>query len=207
MEQPRSLLESGQVVFVGEASPLTWLIRDQVQSKAFHRPIFRRHVSVIEEHSTAVPAVADGFPHTTALQSLVLDAFCARFLPLYPIIAGTKLLRDWSRGTIPPLLKYSVVFIGAVHTPAEVFTQVGAYSKANALDAIYYKAKQIYDADTETDRICLIQSMFMLQFRFGLAPSYKDSFWWASNAVSLAQTVGLHRSARYVALPPDDKRL
>ncbi|GKZ30766.1 hypothetical protein AbraIFM66950_010199 [Aspergillus brasiliensis] len=199
--------ESGQIVFVGEASPLTWLARNQVPGKAFHRPIVRRHVSGVEEHSTALSAAADSVSYISSLQSLLLDAFCARFLPLYPVIAGTKLLRDWSRGTVPPLLKYSVLFIGAVHTAAEAFEQLGAYSKADALDAIYYKAKQIYDSDTEADRICLIQSMFMLQFRFGSEPCYKNSFWWSSNAVSLAQTVGLHRSTRHVALPSEDKRL
>ncbi|OJJ73165.1 hypothetical protein ASPBRDRAFT_493470 [Aspergillus brasiliensis CBS 101740] len=207
VEQPCPPLESGQIVFVGEASPLTWLARNQVPDKAFHRPIVGRHVSGVEEHSTALSATADSVSHMNSLQSLLLDAFCARFLPLYPIIAGTKLLHDWSRGTIPPLLKYSVLFIGALHTAAEAFEQLGAYSKADALDAIYYKAKQIYDSDTEADRICLIQSMFMLQFRFGSEPCYKNSLWWSSNAVSLAQTVGLHRSTRHVALPLEDKRL
>ncbi|GKZ22362.1 hypothetical protein AbraCBS73388_008505 [Aspergillus brasiliensis] len=207
VEHPRPPLESGQIVFVGEASPLTWLARNQVPDKAFHRPIVRRHVSGVEEHSTALSATADSVSHINSLQSLLLDAFCARFLPLYPIIAGTKLLRDWSHGAIPPLLKYSVLFIGAVHTAAEAFEQLGAYSKADALDALYYKAKQIYDSDTEADRICLIQSMFMLQFRFGSEPCYKNSLWWSSNAVSLAQTVGLHRSTRHLALPSEDKRL
>jgi hypothetical protein len=56
------------------------------------------------------------------------------------------------------------------------------------------RAKLLFDLGQETDKIVLVQSALLLSFWFADTEDVKQSWYWTSIALGLAQTLGLHRS-------------
>ena len=197
--------DGGRMVCVGEPSLFFWLDSDQTDSKRVHRTIDEAPLRHCDP--TQLPFSGGEVLVFTEPEQDLLDSFCQNFLPIYPIVNKNDLLESWKSGTISPLLKQSVLFIGALHCKARVLTNAGFSCKQDAMELYHRKARQHYDNDSDLDRVRIIQSMFMLQFRFGTAAGHKDCFWWASAAVNLAQMVGMHRCTKNTTMKPEDQRL
>lgn len=204
----RILVNAGrQTVHVGESSLLVWLLNDKADTKQLHHTFGKAQSRECNDASPQFPVSACESLLTPEMERELLESFCRNFLPLYPIVNEKETLKSWSSGTIPPLLKYSILVIGVVHAPASVLRKAEVSCKQDAIDILYQKARQIYDNDDEVDRVCVVQSMFMLQFRFGLTASHRDCFWWAGGSANLAQTVGMHRSTKGLTIEAKEKRL
>jgi hypothetical protein len=59
---------------------------------------------------------------------------------------------------------------------------------------MYNRAKDLYDADYETDKITVSQALFLMSFWRAGPLLEKDTRHWLGAAISLAQTKGMHRS-------------
>jgi hypothetical protein len=192
---------------MGEPSIFSWLVNDQRDYKHFHHILDETHSP--SESITAVQSLADSNPPLISreLESNLLTSFRQHFYPFYPIVNQGELVDAWKSGCVSPLLKQCVLFVGSIHTPAEVFTDAGFTSRQDAMESFYRKARKLYDQDVEEDRVCIIQSMFMLQFHFGSSMGHRDSLWWQGGAVNLAQIVGMHRCIKDTAMTSAEKRL
>ncbi|KAL1856665.1 hypothetical protein Plec18167_009103 [Paecilomyces lecythidis] len=198
--------EGGRMVHMGESSLFSWLNDDQTNRTSLHRPIDEAQLSNSDSLSPEFPYDGDSLLSADLEQSL-LDSFCQNFLLFYPIMHKNHLMNFWKSGTISPLLRQSVLFIGATHMDENTLLDAGFLHRRQAVETFYLNARRAYDNDIEGDRVCIVQSMFMLQFHFGPTPTHKDCFWWASAAVNLAQLVGMHRSTRGSILTPENQRL
>ncbi|KAI8711054.1 Zn(2)-C6 fungal-type domain-containing protein [Fusarium sp. LHS14.1] len=207
-DSSQALLNTGgQMVYVGEPSLLVWLLSDKTGSKRLHRTIEEAQPRNDNEVSPQPPANTCEELLTPEVERELLDSFYHNFLPLYPILNKKDTVERWRMGTVPPLLKYSILVMGALHAPADTLTKAGFPCKQDAVDMLYRKARQMYDDDDDLDRVCVIQSSFMLQFRFGSTMGHRDCFWWAGGAVNTAQTIGMHRSTKGMAMGPKEYRL
>lgn len=73
--------------------------------------------------------------------------------------------------------------------------QLAGYASRKAMKhGIYRRAKALYDADYEKNKIPLIQSVILLAFWFVDAEDRNGSWHWIGIAISLCQTIGLHRT-------------
>lgn len=197
------------IVHVGESSGFSWLVSGRRDSQSLHRIVDEaqgKNGYGADDHSQAVDSTNEA-PTGADLEQDLFGSFCQNFLPLYPIVNKKDLLKCWEMGTVPPLLKHCILFIGALHAPRSLLTAAGFSERREATEMYYRKARHVYDNTEGLDRVCLVQSMFMLQFRFGPATDHRDCFWWAGAAVNLAQTIGMHRSTKSMALRSEEHRL
>lgn len=92
------------------------------------------------------------------------------------------------------LLFQSVMFAGVASVDMRHLENAGYSSRRDARRDFFNKTRLLYDFDLEADRIPLIQSLLIMTYWYETPDDQKDSHHWMGIAVSLAQTIGLHRN-------------
>lgn len=80
----------------------------------------------------------------------------------------------------------------------DLIRTAGFSDRATARKTHYLRAKALYDADYETDRMTLAAVLLLLGFWWAGPEDQKDTCYWVACATTLAQQLGMHRS--YVEL-------
>lgn len=125
------------------------------------------------------------------LCEVFLEAYFSWFHPCFPILDRHSFFASYVTRTVSPLLFQAILFIGMTHSNEKKF---GYPDRQEARNAAYNHAKDLYDADWETDKVIVCQSLFLMSF-FRAGPLLeKDTRHWLAATVSLAQTKGMHRS-------------
>jgi len=199
-----------QVVYLGETFNLTHLIRaaNPKSPVALHRYTLAPSSTL---PSATPPPVQDAYKLPPA--DVVLDLFAAYFAyfhPYYPVVHRTCFALRYQRLDQPPahlLLLQSVLFAAAGHCKMDVIHRAGYQSRYDARLALFRRAKALYDADHETDKVTLVQSLFLMSFWWNKSTDQKDTWHWLGNAISLAVTIGMHRCTQGSALSAEDQKL
>jgi hypothetical protein len=97
--------------------------------------------------------------------------------------------------------------VAATHCSLEVLSNAGFNSRHEAKRAFYRRAKALYGADYESNRIVNIQALFLLQFWWESPLEQKDAGFWLNGATGLAQGCGMHRSTERAGLSLSERRL
>ncbi|KAN0122880.1 Fungal specific transcription factor domain containing protein [Hyaloscypha variabilis] len=118
------------------------------------------------------------FP-SSEICEVLLRAYFEWFHPCFPILDRYRFSVSYSSKSISALLLHSVLFVGATHCN----------------ENMYNRAKDLYDADYETDKITVSQALFLMSFWRAGPLLEKDTRHWLGAAISLAQTKGMHRSS------------
>lgn len=106
------------------------------------------------------------------------------------------------------LLFQSVMFAGIASVNMRHLENAGYTSRRDARRDFFNKTRLLYDFDLEADRIPLIQSLLIMTYWYETPDDQKDSHHWMGIAVSLAQTIGLHRNPEKSAtIEPARQRL
>ncbi|KAF2655672.1 cutinase transcription factor 1 alpha [Lophiostoma macrostomum CBS 122681] len=143
---------------------------------------------------------ADGafsFP-TGALRQELLEAYFQWFHAHFAIVDEPDIWTSHSSSTISPLLLQAMLFIGVIHCNESVLVSLGCGNRQRAKYLFYTRAKDIYDSEYETSKLTVIQSLFLMSFWRAGALLEKDARHWLGAAISLAQTIALHRSAAHL---------
>lgn len=201
----------GQVVYLGETFNLTYLL-EQSQPEPENRSR-RLHYALPTEHSTEAaqssqtvePLTLDILKRQSAFV-LPPEAVCSRMFeayfqcvqPHYPIIEEVNFLQQHSDLSKPPswLLLQAVLFMAAGHCDESVIRDCGFKSRADARLNLFRRTKAFYDADHENDKVTIVQALFLMSFWWATPMDEKDTWHWLGNAISLALTLGMHRSTR-----------
>lgn len=170
---------------------LQYLIPDAVSAKTVTTPHeTRRKATKIE---TLSREGAFSFPSKDKCETL-FRAYFAWFHPCFPILERTEFYNSYVSNTISPLLLQAVLFVGASYCNKETLDEIGMSDRYEARSNFYNHAKDIYDADYETNRIVACQALFLMSFWRAGPLLEKDTRHWLGAAISLAQTKGMHRS-------------
>jgi hypothetical protein len=125
----------------------------------------------------------------------LLKAYFQWFHPCFAIVDEIDFWSQHRAKTLSPLLLQAMLFVGVLHCEDQTLIELGHGSRHRAKFVFYNRAKDIYDADFETRKITVIQSLFLMSFMRAGALLEKDTRHWLGAAVSLAQSKALHRSA------------
>ena len=87
-----------------------------------------------------------------------------------------------------------MLFIGVIFCSEETVAQIGEESRQDAKSLFYCRAKDIYDADFESNKLAVLQSLFLMSFWRAGPLLEKNTRHWLGAAISLAQSKGIHRS-------------
>lgn len=126
----------------------------------------------------------------------ILRAYFQWFHPCFPIVDRPEIARRLQTMDISPLLFQAMLFIGASYCSDVAITGLGFRDRSEAKSLLYTRARLLFHADWEKDRITLIQGLFLLSFWRGESADVRDVRYWLGVVITLAESCGLHRSTK-----------
>lgn len=114
--------------------------------------------------------------------------------PAYPVFDRRVFTTLYQLGQMSVLVLQSIYFLALTVCSEDLVTRAGYADRATARKTHYLRAKALYDADYENDRVILVAVLFLLGFWWAGPEDQKDTWHWLGSAISLAQTLGMHRS-------------
>jgi hypothetical protein len=122
-----------------------------------------------------------------------LETYFRWFHPCFPILDRGETAYQYSIGKLSPLLLQAILFISATYCEEDTIYQMGFKDRLEAKSQLYNRAKILFEADWETDKVTTLQAVFLLSFCRGGSSNVKDVRYWLNIAVTLAQAYGFHR--------------
>ncbi len=211
------ITEAGRVAYLGESSNLTLLVHDRLQDgDVVHYPL-PENIRGSRARLTELDNVEIDILHQRGAFLLPPRALCDELVesyfkwvhPIVPIINKTKFMRQYKDPKNPPslLLLQAMLLAGSrVCTNPQLMDANG--SSTPAALTFYKRAKALYDANYEDDRVTIVQSLLLMGWYWeGPEDVTKNVFYWTRVATIVAQGSGMHRSVEGSQLSKPDKRL
>lgn len=221
------LIDKCCITYLGESFPLSMVLDDLKEGPdkmTLHHPgppvpepstttpgqpsKGQLHPSFISEQEISILESKGVFqyPEASILEGLVA-CFIDHVYPLYPIVNTRELLQQIKNQSVPWILLHSVCFIASTFCPLSVLLQGGFVDRRSARLSFHKKAKALFDAGYEVNKIVILQSTIMLAFWAGGPNDQSNFYTWNSTAVTIAEALGLHRSMARANISPQDRRL
>jgi hypothetical protein len=209
--------EAGRVAYLGESSNLTLLVHDRHgTSDVVHYPL-PENVRGSRARLTELDNVEIDILHQRgafllpprALCDELVDSYFKWVAPIVPVINKAGFMKRYRNSKDPPslLLLQAILLAGSrVCTNPQLMDANGSTTPA-AL-TFYKRAKALYDANYEDDRVTIVQSLVLMGWYWeGPEDVTKNVFYWSRVATIVAQGSGMHRSVEGSQLSKADKRL
>lgn len=192
------------LVFVGESSPLSLLVR-HLQDNGYLRMDSRRKQKSGDSPGSASSqsSMAASLP-TDVLRDLLASYF-EIVHPYYPLIKRRWFAQKFQDHDVPPLLLNAVCFAACYHCEASVIFRTGYKTREDAKEAFYAEAKRLFDLDEEEDSVIVLQAAILLSFHGGKPRKVWGSRAWLAVAVTISEDLGLHRSTSRVKMNEEDR--
>ncbi|KPM46316.1 hypothetical protein AK830_g136 [Neonectria ditissima] len=145
-------------------------------------------------------------PTISTLDALI-SVFLERFDPFYSIVDTVELEKVYQDRKLPWLLQHAICFIGTTFCDMSVIHRTDFDSRLSARRHYYEKAKALFDIGYETSKIILLQTALMLSFWGPQTGAYWNPCSWIEFGVTIAVSLGLHRSASSSNTPTNSKGL
>jgi hypothetical protein len=126
-------------------------------------------------------------------QRELLDAYIEWHYPLQPIIDKDDFIRDFESGQVSMLLLQALLSVATTCCEESVIQKHWSDRRA-AQAAFYRRARALYDADHEQNRVTIVQALFFMCHWWGSPTEVKDFSHWLSTSIHIAQVMGMHRS-------------
>ncbi|KAH7128999.1 fungal-specific transcription factor domain-containing protein [Dactylonectria macrodidyma] len=136
------------------------------------------------------------------ISNQLIRSFFEHFHPAYPVVDRVAFIAMYKQGRASPILLHTIYLMALTCGPESLVGIAGYDDRTTARKAHYLRAKALYDADHETDATSLAAALHLLGF-WWLGPNdQKDSWYWHGCAVTLAQSIGMHRSLAQRGMTP-----
>lgn len=211
------ITEAGRVAYLGESSNLTLLVHDrQGAADVVHYPL-PENVRGSRARLTELDNVEIDILHQRGAFLLPPRSLCDELIesyfkwvhPIVPVINRNRFMRQYQDPKNPPslLLLQAILLAGSrVCNNPQLMDANGSTTPA-AL-TFYKRAKALYDAGYEDDRVTIVQSLLLMGWYWeGPEDVTKNVFYWSRVATIVAQGSGMHRSVEGSQLSRADKRL
>ncbi|KAL6717128.1 Transcriptional activator of fatty acid utilization [Lecanora helva] len=209
--------EAGRVAYLGESSNLSLLVHDRHgTTDVVHYPLpdsvkgSRARMTELDEMEINILHQRGAFllPPRSLCDELV-DSFFKWIAPVVPIINKNRFMAHYRDSKNPPslLLLQAILLAGSrVCTNTQLMDANG--STTPAAMTFYKRAKALFDANYEDDRVTIVQALILMGWYWeGPEDVTKNVFYWTRVATVVAQGSGMHRSVEGSQLSRPDKRL
>ncbi|WEW59337.1 Transcriptional activator of fatty acid utilization [Emydomyces testavorans] len=211
------ITEAGRVAYLGESSNLSILVHDRHgTTDVVHYPLpesvrgSRARLTELDSLEIDILHQRGAFllPPRSLCDELV-DAYFKWVAPAVPIINRSRFMKRYRDPKNPPsiLLLQAVLLAGSrVSTNPQLMDANG--STTPAATTFYKRAKSLFDANYEDDRVTIVQALVLMGWYWeGPEDVTKNVFYWTRVAIIVAQGSGMHRSVEASQLSRADKRL
>jgi hypothetical protein len=139
----------------------------------------------------------------------LVDSYFQWIHPIIPIINRARFMRQYhDRDNPPSLLLLQAVILAASRVSSNPLLTDSNGSTVTASCTFYKRAKALYDANFETDRVTVVQSLILIGWHWdGVDDVVKNIYYWGRVAIIIAQDTGMHRSVEASHLSSADKKL
>ncbi|BDD56037.1 Cutinase transcription factor 1 alpha [Monascus purpureus] len=209
--------DAGRVAHLGESSNLSLLVQDRHGSTdVVHYPLpanvrgSRARLTDLDNLEIDILHQRGAFllPPKSLCDELV-EAYFKWVAPIVPIVNRSRFMRQYRDPKNPPslLLLQAILLAGSkVCYNPQLMDANG--STTPAAMTFYKRAKALYDANYEDDRVTIVQALVLLGWYWeGPEDVTKNVFYWTRVATIVAQGSGMHRSVESSQLSKADKRL
>ncbi|KAI0456520.1 N-terminal binuclear Zn cluster-containing/DNA binding domain-containing protein [Xylaria acuta] len=146
------------------------------------------------------------FPDLPACLS-AFETYFTWFHPAFPILDQRDIHHKVTSMAISPILLQAILFTAATYCSESVIASMGFADRSEAKFVLYTRARLLFHADVEKDGPTLIQALFLLSFWRGGPSDTRDVRYWLGVAITLAESHGFHRSARFTTNSPRIARM
>ncbi|KAK8159679.1 fungal-specific transcription factor domain-containing protein [Phyllosticta citrichinensis] len=209
--------EAGRVAYLGESSNLSLLVHDRYgTTDVVHYPLpesvrgTKARVNELDDMEINILHTRGAFllPPRALCDELV-EAFFKWVAPVVPVINRSRFMRQYRDPRNPPslLLLQAILLAGSrVCNNPQLMDSSG--STTPAAMTFYKRAKALFDANYEDDRVTIVQALILMGWYWeGPEDVTKNVFYWSRVAIVVAQGSGMHRSVEGSQLNRADKRL
>ncbi|CAG8222678.1 unnamed protein product [Penicillium salamii] len=211
--------KNGQAPFYTGDSPGFGSVFDICSSP--RQPI-QRHILLTSKTSTFLSPEDKEYLQYKGVFSLPQNSTCNELLrayfhhvhPLTPVVDATTLPHLYPTGENQQhnlLLIWSIFFVAANYVSADTWKMEGFSSRKDMKDSMYSRAKCLHYIGGETNHTVLLQSALLLGFYHSEADTHTQPWYWLGVAISLCQSIGLHRCSSAVCatspIPEQQQRL
>ncbi|TKA68670.1 Cutinase transcription factor 1 alpha [Cryomyces minteri] len=209
--------EAGRVAYLGESSNLSLLVHDRHgTTDVVHYPLpenvrgARARMNELDNVEIDILHQRGAFllPPRQLCDELV-EAYFKWVAPVVPVIDRSRFMRRYRDPKNPPslLLLQAILLAGSrVCNNPQLMDASG--STTPAAMTFYKRAKALYDANYEDDRVTIVQALILMGWYWeGPEDVTKNVFYWSRVAIIIAQGSGMHRSVEGSQLSRQDKRL
>lgn len=162
--------EAGRVAYLGESSNLSLLVHDRGNTDVVHYPLpenirgSRARLTELDNLEIDILHQRGAFllPPRHLCDELV-EAYFKWVAPVVPIINRSRFMRQYRDPKNPPslLLLQAVLLAGSrVCTNPQLMDQNGSTIPASM--TFYKRAKALYDANYEDDRVTIVQALVLM---------------------------------------------
>ncbi|KAI9828486.1 MAG: Transcriptional activator of fatty acid utilization [Phylliscum demangeonii] len=209
--------EAGRVAYLGESTNLSLLVPDRHGSADnVHYPLPEHargsedRLKGLSQHEWNLLDQGGAFllPPRVRADELV-DLYFTWVAPVVPVISRSRFMRQYRDEKNPPsrLLLNAIFLAGSrVCWSPQMKDETGSTSPVSA--TFYQRAKALYDANYEDDRVTIVQALVLMGW-YWEAPEdvTRNVFYWTGVAVVVAQGSGMHRryGSRLEKMSPDGR--
>ncbi|KAF4472615.1 Cutinase transcription factor 1 beta [Fusarium albosuccineum] len=140
-------------------------------------------------------------------QNALLWSFFEYVYPFMPVVDLEEFLqsvhdREGDSGQISLLLFQAVLFAGTAHVSMDYLAKAGFHDRREARKAFFQRVRLLYDFNTETDQIILVQAILLMTLWYETPKEHRNTWHWIDVAISQAFSAGLHREPSFLSSPP-----
>ncbi|ODM20362.1 hypothetical protein SI65_03415 [Aspergillus cristatus] len=119
---------------------------------------------------------------TPGIADQLIRAFFDIIHPAYPVFDREKVTRLYHQGQASPLVLQTIFMLGFTVGSENLVRAAGYNDRATARKTHYLRAKALYDADYETDRMNLVAVLLLLGFWWAGYEEQKDTCYWVGTS-------------------------
>jgi hypothetical protein len=145
-------------------------------------------------------------PPAETLDALI-STFLERVFPLYPLVIRQEFVQQYRAGKLPWILLHAVCFVAATFCPSAVLHRAGFASRKEARFSYYSKTKALFDCGYESNKTVILQCVILMTFWGGGPNNYWNFYSWIGTGVTIAETLGIHRTLDGTNMKSQDRSL
>ncbi|CAI7635463.1 Transcription factor [Penicillium manginii] len=132
---------------------------------------------------------------TPAVCEMIIRTYFHYVHPFFPVVDARSFLDlfENARNDLSLHLLWSMFLAAANFADHSILKATNFSSRKEMKRAMYIRAKALYDAEYERRKITLIQAVLLMGFWYSDTEDRTGSWHWNGVAISLCQTIGLHR--------------
>ncbi|KAF4987175.1 hypothetical protein FDECE_15556 [Fusarium decemcellulare] len=223
--EDEDVLDKCAITYLGELFPLSIVLKD-LKGENAGQPLL--HHTGPSYSSSTLPTESRGSHHSPSIRpeelafleamgafeapaSNILEELVAVFLdtvfPIYPIVNRQEFLQQHKARKTPWILLHALCSVSATFCSPHILYRAGFETRQQARWLFYSRAKALFDVGYETNKIVLLQVAILMSF-WGGGPNDNWNFYsWIGMAVTIAETIGCHRSMAGTSIQPQDRCL